>query len=277
LNYSYHTSLPEFENNISAIRNKVREARLFIERQSRLETCYNPLIIDLYVNALKRIEESEEAVKAADESIELIYKIGNYSYSIARAETSLTWVNASNVYGRRNCIAVSLLNTYLTRMQELLSTSISYYTAMSYLSGFEPIPSTGNTFLDLIYTLKALEKMAEQLYANPALIKNEIFPVLESPSIKEFLLNSIPSSITMIEFLTDASTMDYITESLIIQIMTLHAYIYSFLVFTLSEPVEYGPTYLFDPTMVPNSLIPFLVILCTAGFSLVILSLNREG
>lgn len=292
LNYSYHTSLPEFENNISAIRNKVREARLFIERQSRLETCYNPLIIDLYVNALKRIEESEEAVKAADESIELIYKIGNYSYSIARAETSLAWVNASNVYERRNCIAVSILNTYLTRMQELLSTSISYYTAMSYLSGFEPIPSTGNTFLDLIYTLKALEKMAEQLYANPALIKNEIFPVLGSPSIKEFLLNSlkslsiyimnklglvIPSSITMIEFLTDASTMDYITESLIIQIMTLHAYIYGFLVFTLSEPVEYGPTYLFDPTMVPNSLIPFLVILCAAGFSLVILSLNRKG
>ncbi|QOR94255.1 hypothetical protein IMZ38_06465 [Thermosphaera chiliense] len=290
LNYSYHTSLTDFENNVLNIKKKIKEARQFIEEQVQLETCYNPLLIDLYMNALKRIEESEEALRAADESVELIHRIGNYSYSLARAETSLAWVNASNIYGRRNCMASPLLDTYLARMHELLSTSKSYYEAMSYLIGFEPAPLTGNSFLDLVYTFKAFEEMAEQLYYNPALIRNEIFPALNNSSIKEILFNSlktlsvyvmsklglvIPSIITMIEFLTDASTMDYRIDYLIVQIMILHAYAYSFLTFTLHNTVEYSPSYLFDPTVIPISLIPFLVILCMTGFSLIILSLRK--
>lgn len=290
LNYSYHTSPHDFDNNVTSIRERVEETRMLIEEKIQLETCYNPLIIDLYVNALKRIEESEEALRAADESVDLIYRIGNYSYSLARAETSLAWVNAVNAYERRNCIASSMLNTYLARIRELLSTSISYYEAMSYLIGFPPVPYTGNSFLDLVYTFKAFEEMTEQLYYNPALIRNEIFPALNHPSIKESLFNSlktisiyvmsklglvIPSIITMIEFLTDASTMDQRTDPLIIQLMILHAYAYSFLVFTLPYTVEQGPTYLFDPTVISSSLIPFLVILCMTGFSLIILSLSR--
>ncbi|MEM2009840.1 MAG: hypothetical protein QXV51_03240 [Thermosphaera sp.] len=290
LNYSYYNSPVDFSNLILKLKENVSQARIEFENTTSFLTCVNPFMIDAIANAYKRLEEAEASLVLAESSSGLTEKIGNYSYSIARAETSITWLRLAALYGGKYCLSNSSLVSALWWMRELVSTSISYYSVMSYLTGISIPSPTGNPLLDLIYLFGLLEELSNQLYANPLLIRNQIFPVVNDTIVEDFMIESlkavsvytmnklgmpIPSLITMIEFLNDASNLSNNIESIIIQLLTSHGNAIAYLVFTMQHTQKSTLEYLYDPSLVPQLLLPVLVFLSLAGFLLVISGLER--
>lgn len=290
LNYSYHNSPDGFSDHVLKIRNTVSSVRKEVENLTSSLVCINPFTIDAIANAYRRLEESENSLTLAEYSSDLTEKIGNYSYSMARAETSITWVKLVKTYEGKGCLSNSSLSNVLAWMEELVSTSISYYSVMSYITGISIPNSTGNSLLDLISLINIFEKLSSQLYANPLLIRNQIFPVINDTTVKDFMLDSlkavsvytmnklgmpIPSLITMIEFLEDASKTTDNIESIMTQLLICYGIAISYLVFTMPYLPELAFKYFFDPSVIPHLLMPTLIFLSLAGFSLILVSLER--